>query len=89
MSKINKKNMDNNFEIFLSENEGHWLVKDYEYNIEVEFEHGKFNETQKVLNKDTLNPSDFMRLAKRMGEMAEWLRANHYDKVFYSERNMN
>ena len=38
---------------------------------------------------DTLNPSDFMNLARRMGEMAEWLRANHYDKVFYSERNMN
>ena len=47
MSRINKKNMDNNFEIFLSENEGHWLVKDYEYDIEVEFEHGKFNETQR------------------------------------------
>ncbi len=81
--------MDDNFEISLSEKEGYWLVKDYEYNIEVEFEHGKFNETQQVLNKDTLNPSDFMHLARRMGEMAEWLRANHYDKIFSSEINLN
>lgn len=81
--------MDDNFEISLSEKEGYWLVKDYEYNIEVEFEHGKFNETQQVLNKGTLNPSDFMHLARRMGEIAEWLRANHYDKVFSSEINLN
>lgn len=81
--------MDDNFEIFLSEKEGYWLVKDYEYNIEVEFEHGKFNETQQVLNKGTLNPSDFMHLARRMREMAEWLSANHYDKIFSSEINLN
>jgi hypothetical protein len=81
--------MDDNFEISLSEKVGYWLVKDYEYNIQVEFEHGKFNETQQVLNIDTLNPSDFMHLDRRMGEIAEWLRANHYDKVFSSEINLN
>ena len=55
----------------------------------MEFEHGKFNETQQVLNIDTLNPADFMHLDRRMGEIAEWLRANHYDKVFSSEINLN
>ena len=34
--------MDDNFEISLSEKVGYWLVKDYEYNIQVEFEHSKY-----------------------------------------------
>ncbi|MDR2065721.1 MAG: hypothetical protein LBP85_08465 [Prevotellaceae bacterium] len=71
----------------LIQKEGKWLCIDTLHAISCEFEHKKFNETQKVefMNEIEFEKEDAVQIAqdaaKWISEMADWLRANHYDKV--------
>ena len=64
---------------------GCWVATDKENNIVVQFEHGKYNDTQKVtlLNGDTFtNEKEALKVATYLRELADWLRENHYEKLF-------
>jgi len=64
---------------------GYWVVTDKINNIVVQFEHGKYNETQKVtlLNGETFtNEKEALKVATYLRELADWLRENHYEKLF-------
>jgi hypothetical protein len=61
---------------------GYWHCADTEHGIDVTFEQHKFNETQQVTLSDeqpfnTLEAA--MVHARYLREMADWLRANHYN----------
>lgn len=57
----------------------HYIVEDIQSGILCMFEKGKFNETQKFTN---LPKTDIMRVPTIMRELGDWLRENHYDKIF-------
>ena len=59
----------------------HWACSDTENGILCIFEDKKFNETQEFSFYEDLrvNASSLARLAN---DMAEWLRVNHYAKLF-------
>ena len=65
-----------------------WLVAtDKDNGIVVRFKCHEYNETQQVtlLNGDTFKTAeDAVKVATYIRELADWLRLNHYDKVFYS-----
>jgi DNA-binding XRE family transcriptional regulator len=64
---------------------GWWVATDKENNIVVQFEHGKYNDTQKVtlLNGDTFkDEKEALKVATYLRELADWLRENHYEKLF-------
>ena len=64
---------------------GWWVATDKENNIVVQFEHGKYNDTQKVtlLNGDTFkSEAEAMKVATYLRELADWLREEHYEKLF-------
>ena len=64
---------------------GWWVATDKENNIVVQFEHGKYNDTQKVtlLNGDTFTSEvEAMKVATYLRELADWLREEHYEKLF-------
>jgi hypothetical protein len=65
-----------------SEKLNHWVCTDQENKIVCVFENHKFNETQKVTTLEDFNPDNFMKLARYMREMGDWLRDNHYEKIF-------
>lgn len=62
--------------------QGWWHCADTEHGIDVTFERHKFNETQQVTVE---NGTEFNTLsaaiahARYLREMADWLRANHYN----------
>lgn len=59
-----------------------WVITDTVHGIVVAFEEGKFNETQKTtVLEDVPNPSP-TELARIMGELSEWARQHHPDKLF-------
>lgn len=59
-----------------------WLCTDTENNIVIEFQQGKFNETQKVNYLFDIENPEPLKLAKQMREVGEWLSENHSDKLF-------
>ena len=64
---------------------GWWVATDKENNIVVQFEHGKYNDTQKVtlLNGDTFkSEAEAMKVATYLRELADWLREEQYEKLF-------
>ena len=63
-----------------SEKPNHWVCTDVKNGIVCVFENRKYNETQNVSTLDYFPPAKFMQLAQLMGEMADWLCDNHYDK---------
>ena len=65
-----------------SEKPNHWVCTDTENLIVCTFENKKFNDTQKITTLGNFNPANFMNLAKYAGEMGDWLRKNHYEKIF-------
>ena len=65
-----------------SEKPNHWVCTDQENLIVCTFENKKFNDTQKMTMLENFNPDNFMNLSKYMGEMGDWLRENHYEKIF-------
>lgn len=64
-----------------SEKLNHFVVTDQTNKLVVIFEKGKFNETSKVTELEELNATDFMKTAKQLREVGEWLYKNHKDKV--------
>lgn len=64
-----------------SEKQNFWVVTDTENLIVCIFENHNFNENQqfKLLENSKV---DVMQLAKISREFGDWLRVNHYDKVF-------
>ena len=64
-----------------SEKGNHYVVTDQNNGIVIIFEKGNFNGTQKITDLSNSNPADFMKQAKQMREVGEWLRQNHKDKI--------
>lgn len=46
------------------------------------FEEHKFNDTQKFTTLENFDPANFMYMTRYLREMGDWLRENHYDKIF-------
>lgn len=60
---------------------GKWVCTDKEMGLVCIFEDKKFNETQEFTLLEDVK-SDAVKLAKAAKEMGDWLRINHYDKIF-------
>ena len=58
----------------------HYIVEDTQYNIFCMFEQGKFNETQAF--SEIPAGMSAIEIARIMREMGDWLRINHYNKLF-------
>lgn len=71
---------DDNFKLMKSDEPNWWLVAHKPTRIIVEFESGKFNETQKVANLEDVLPDEVMRVATAMREVGEWL-VKHHQKL--------
>ena len=74
--------MENRFLIQKSEKPNHWVVTDTVNNIVCVFENHKFNDTQQFTLLEDVRHLDVLELAKSPREMGDWLRENHYGKVF-------
>lgn len=81
--------MKNRFKLQKSESlPNWWVLTDIENMIVVRWQHGKFNDTQKVLPiEDADLRAKFgdnlaQELARIMAEIADYLRDFHYEKVF-------
>jgi len=62
-----------------------YVVTDTANNIVVRFQNHRFNDTQQVtlLDGDTFKTEkEAIRYATYIRELADWLRDNHYNKVF-------
>lgn len=70
------------FVIQKSDTQSHWVCTDTENKIVCSFEQGKHNDTQQFTALDEFDPQNYMHLASFARQMADWLRENHYDKVF-------
>lgn len=55
------------------------VLTDTKKGIVIEFEKGKFNETQKVTMLNDIDSPDVMEMARVMREMGEWLIMHHKD----------
>lgn len=64
-----------------SEKPNHYVCTDQVNGIVCVFEANKFNDNQQftVLEDSTASANDYARIAREMGD---WLRENHYDKIF-------
>lgn len=65
--------------------QGWWVCTDTENNIVCRFEGHKFNDTQEftLLDGDTFGKKEeAIKYATFVREMGDWLRDNHYDKIF-------
>lgn len=60
----------------------HWVCTDTENLIICIFENKNFNDNQEFQMLENFNPENYMKLAQIAREFGDWLRANHYDKVF-------
>lgn len=61
---------------------GFWVATDTAHNIVITFQEHRFNDTQKItlLDGDTFaNATEATRVATYLRELADWLRANHYE----------
>lgn len=61
---------------------GFWVCTDTVNLINCTFEDHNFNDNQDFQLLNNFDPSKYMDLAKFSREMGDWLRANHYDKIF-------
>lgn len=63
---------------------GFWVATDTEHGIVVKFEDHRFNDTQQVTLFDdvTITAQTANDYALYMRELADWLRNNHYSKIF-------
>lgn len=60
---------------------GKWVCTDKENGLVCVFEDKKFNKTQAFTLLEDVKP-DADKLVKVAKEMGDWLRINHYDKIF-------
>ena len=59
-----------------------WVCTDIINNIVCEFIAHKFNDTQRFRLIEEVEMPDASVLARIACEMADWLRENHYEKIF-------
>lgn len=64
------------------ESPGFWVCTDQVNSIVCVFEDHKFNETQKFTLLENFDPHNFAILAQITREMGDFLRENHYEKIF-------
>lgn len=65
-----------------SQKPGFWVATDTAHNIVITFQKHRFNDTQKItlLDGDTFaSATEATRVATYLRELADWLRANHYE----------
>lgn len=77
--------MEKRFILQRSATPGWWVATDKVNNIVVTFEHGHYNDTQKVtlLNGDTFkDEKEALKVATYLRELSDWLREEHYEKLF-------
>lgn len=60
-----------------AEKPNYFLITDQDNGIIIEFQKGKFNETQKITELNDLNPNDFMKIARIMREIGEYIFQEH------------
>lgn len=65
-----------------TQQQGWWVLTDKENGIVCRFKEHQFNETQKMAFLEDVEQPDALTIARFMREMADWLRKNHYDKIF-------
>lgn len=65
-----------------SEREGFLVCTDQVNLLVCTFQTHKFNDTQEITQLENFNPANFMNMARYLREMTDWLREQHYDKVF-------
>lgn len=73
----NQINESDYFTLQKSEKEGYWVAVHKKANIVVEFEEGKFDETQKVTNIYDFEPSEYGKIPTYMRQLGDWLYENH------------
>lgn len=61
---------------------GSWVCTDTKNGIVCIFKEHLYNDTQDFTFIDTMQNPDALAVARMMREMGDWLRANHYDKIF-------
>ena len=61
---------------------GYWVCTDTLNLVVCVFKEHAFNEDQKFTTLNDFNPDNIMKLAEIGREMGDWLRANHYNKLF-------
>ena len=61
---------------------GYWVCTDTENLIICTFENKNFNDNQEFKELENFDPAKYMQLAKIVREMSDWLRENHYEKIF-------
>ena len=61
--------------------EGWWVVTDTDNLIVISFEEHRFHETQHIVPLADSTP-EALTLATALREVADWLRAKHYDLIF-------
>jgi len=66
----------------LSEKPNYWVCTDIECGIVCVFEEKNYNDNQKFTLLENYQLPDANAIAKVAREMGDWLRANHYDKIF-------
>ena len=62
-----------------------WVCTDKEHNIVCRFQAHRYNDTQEftLLDGDKFpNEAEALKVATYIREMVDWLRDNHYNKVF-------
>jgi len=60
----------------------HFICTDTINGVVVIFEVHKYNETQSFEILEDIEAPDALKLAKIANEMGDWLRSNHYNKLF-------
>lgn len=72
----------NRFILQPGENPGYWVCTDQVNKFVCVFEDHKFNGTQKTTLLEDFDPKNYMKLAQITREMGDYLRENHYEKIF-------
>lgn len=65
-----------------TEKPGYWVCTDTENKIVCVFKDHDFNGDQKFTPLETIPGEKYMEASKWIREMSDWLRENHYDKIF-------
>lgn len=70
------------FIIQKSKKPNHWVCTDQTNLIVCVFENHKYNDTQQFELLEEFDTANAQELATYAREMGDWLRENHYEKVF-------
>ena len=71
-----------NYTVQPSEKPNYWVCTDTVNLIVCVFENQNFNDNQTFTTLEDFNPANFLKLAELNRLMGDWLRENHYDKIF-------